>query len=88
MILVARYGGVDVARPVIDASGEGLDVLEALVAEPHGDVQGAGSVVAEDDDGLIGVKFLVSARRDLTHGHQERVGKAGGIELPWLANVE
>ena len=52
---VAGDGGVDDGGPEIDAAGERLGVLEALLAEPHGDVERARAVVAEDDDGLIGV---------------------------------
>lgn len=69
--LVAGDGGVDGAGPVFDASGEGLGVFEALLAEPHGDGKGAGSVVAEDDDGLVGVELLVGAAGDFAHGHEE-----------------
>jgi hypothetical protein len=34
---VAGDGGVDEARPGFDASGEGLGLIEALSAQPHGD---------------------------------------------------
>jgi len=85
---VAGDGGVDVARPVVDASGERLDVFEALVAEPHGDVEGASPVMAEDDNGLVGVEFLMGARGYFAHRHQEGVRQAGGIELPWFADVK
>ncbi len=85
--LVAGDGGVDGAGPGVDAAGEGLGVLEALVAEPHGDVEGAGTVVAEDDYLLIWVEFGVGAGGDLSHGHEERVGKGGGLVLPGLSYV-
>jgi hypothetical protein len=86
--LVAGEGGVDGAGPGVDAAGEGLNLLEALVAEPHSDAEGAGSVVAEDDDGGVGVELGVGAGRDFAHGHEQRVGEAGGLELPGLADVE
>jgi hypothetical protein len=73
---------------VVDAAGEGLDVLKALVAEPHGDGEGALSVVAEDYDGLVGIEFLVSAAGDLAHGHEEGIGETGGLELPRLPDVQ
>ncbi len=63
-------------------------MVEALVAEPHGDGEGAGSVVAEDDDGGVGVELLVGAGGDFAHGHEERVGEAGGLVLPGFADVE
>ena len=63
-------------------------MVEALVAEPHGDVEGAGAVVAHDDDGLVGVEFGVGAGGDVAHGHEEGVGEAGGLVLPGLADVE
>ena len=62
--LVAGDGGVDGAGPGVDAAGEGLGVVEALIAEPHGYVEGTGSVVAEDDDGGVGVEFGVGAGGD------------------------
>src|SRR5216683_8439259 len=86
-LLIAGDGGVDGPGPGVDASGERLGVLEALVAEPHGYAEGAGSVVAEDDDGGVGVELLVGAGGDLAHWHEERVGQAGGLVLPGLAHV-
>jgi len=87
VVLVAGGGGIDGAGPGVYASGEGLGGLEALVAEPHGDVEGAGSVVAEDDYLLIWVEFGVGAAGHLAHGHEEGVGEAGGLVLPGLAYV-
>ena len=61
---------------------------EALIAEPEGDVEGAGTVMAHDDDGGVGVEFGVGAGGDVAHGHEEGVGDAGGLELPGFADVE
>ena len=72
----------------VDAAGEGLGAVEALVAEPHGDGEGALAVMAEDDDVGVGVEFGVGAGGDFAHGHQQGVGQAGGLELPWLADVQ
>ena len=55
--LIAGDRGVDGAGPVVDAAGQGLDVVEALVAEPHGDGEGTDAVVAHDDDRLVGVEL-------------------------------
>jgi len=85
---VERDGWVDGAGPPIDAAGERLCVLEALLAEPEGDVEGAGAVVAEDDDGLVGVELLVGAGGQVAHGDEGGAGDAGGLRLPWLADVE
>jgi hypothetical protein len=85
---VAGDGGVDGAGPRVDAAAEGLDLLEALVAEPHSDAEGAGSVMAEDNDGGVGVELGVGAGGDFAHGHEKRVGDAGGLEFPGLADVE
>jgi hypothetical protein len=87
-MLVAGHGGVDAAGPAVDASGEGLDVFEALIAEPHGDAEGAGSVMAEDDDGGVGVELLMGAGGYFAHGHEEAVGEVGGLEFPGLADVQ
>jgi hypothetical protein len=45
-------------------------------------------VVAEDDDGLVGVELLVGAGGYFAHGHEEGAGEIGGLVLPWLADVE
>ena len=86
--LVAGEGGVDGAGPGVDASGEGLGVLEALIAQPHRDAEGAGTVMAEDDDRGVGIEFSVCAGGDIAHGNEDRVGEAGGLELPGLADVQ
>ncbi len=51
-------------------------------AQPHGDGEGAGSVMAEHDDGGVRVELLMGAGGDFAHGHQETVGQAGRLELP------
>lgn len=63
-------------------------MLEALVAQPHGDAEGAGSVVAYDHDWLIGVEFLVGAGGDFAHRHEKGVWKACGVVLPRFTDVE
>ncbi len=63
-------------------------MIEALLPEPHGDVEGASAVVAEDDDGLVGVELLVGAGGDVAHGHEGGAGDGGGLSLPGLADVE
>ncbi len=85
--LVAGDGGVDGSGVVIDAAGEGLGVVEALDTQPHGDGKGAGAVVAEDDDGLVGIELGVSAGCDLAHGDEGGSGDGGGLGLPGLTNV-
>jgi hypothetical protein len=86
--LVEGHGGVDGAGPVVDAAGEGLGAFEALIAEPHSDREGAGAVVAENDDVGVGVEFRMGARGDIAHRHQDGIGQAGGLKFPRLANVE
>ena len=85
--LVSGNAGVDGAGPLIDAAGEGLDVLEALLAEPHGDIERACAMVAENDGGLGGVEFL-EARWDIAHGNVSRAGDGGDLELPSFADVK
>jgi len=62
-------------------------VSEALFPQPEGNVEGTGSVVAEDYDGRVGIELGMGAGGDFAHGHKERVGNAGGLELPGLADV-
>ena len=85
--LVAGDGGIDGAGPGVDAACEGLDLLKALIAEPHRDAEGTGAVVAENDDGGVGVEFGVGAGGDFAHGYEERVGEVGGLVLPGFADV-
>lgn len=87
-VLVAGDGGVYGARPVVYAADEGLGVIKALIAQPHGDGEGAHAVVAEDDDWLIGIKLCVGAGGDLIHGDKGGVGKGGGGKLPVLSDVK
>src|SRR5271168_5138945 len=62
---------VDGAGPCIDSASEGLGVGKALLAEPESDVEGAGSVMAHDDDWDVGIEFGVGAGGDIAHGHEE-----------------
>ena len=57
------------------------------VAEPYGYVEGTRTVVAHDNDGSVGVELRMGARCDLSHGHEERTGEAGGLVLPGFADV-
>lgn len=86
--LVARDAGVDDRRPVVDAACERLDVLEALLAKPHGDVERASAVMAEDDDRLIGVKLLMRASGHVAHGDERGARKRRGGGLPRLTNIQ
>jgi hypothetical protein len=60
---------------------------KALITQPHGDAKGSGPVVAHDDDRGIRVEFGVGTGGNLSHGHEERVGEAGGLMLPRLTDV-
>ncbi len=73
---------------MVDAAGEGLGVVEALVAEPHGNRERPGAVMAEDDDGLVGVELGVGAAGDFAHGDEGGAGELGGCEFPGLADIE
>jgi hypothetical protein len=85
---VAGNIGIDGAGPAVDAPGERLDVLKPLVSKPHGDREGTGAMVTEDDDGLVWIELLMRARGYLTHGHEQRIGEGSGVEFPRLADVQ
>ncbi len=85
--LVTRDGWVDGSGPGVDASGEGLGVLETLITQPHSDAEGAGAVMAEDDDWGVGIEFGVSAGGDIAHRDENGVGDTGGLKLPRFADV-
>ncbi len=86
--LVARDSGVDETGPGVDASGDGLGLVEALLTEPGGDGERAGSVVAEDEDGGVFFELLVGAGGDFVHGDEGGGGDIRGGVLPGLADVE
>ena len=81
-------GRVNGAGPLVDSAGEGLDVVEALATQPHGDGKGTRAVVTDDDGRLIGVEFGVGAGGDLAHGNADGAGDACGFNLPGLADIE
>jgi hypothetical protein len=85
---VAGNVGIDGAGPAFDATGERLDVLKPLVSKPHGDREGTGAVMTEDDDRLVWIELLMRARGYFTHGHEQRVGEGGGVEFPRLTDVQ
>ncbi len=86
--LVAGNLWVDGTRPGVDAACQGLGMAEALIAQPQGDIEGTGAVVAHDDDGGVGIEFGMGAGGDFAHGHEERVGDAGGLVFPGFADVQ
>ena len=45
-------------------------------------------MVAENYDGGVGIEFGVGAGGDIAHGDEDRVGDAGGLELPGFADVQ
>jgi hypothetical protein len=65
-----------------------LGLVEALLAEPGGYGEGAGAVVAEDEEVGVFVELLVGAGGDLVHGKEGGAGDVGGVVLPRLADVE
>jgi hypothetical protein len=85
---IAGDGGVDLAGPGVDAAGDGLGFFEALLPEPCGYREGAGSVVAEDEDCGFFVELLVGSCGDVVHGDEGAAFQVRGIELPLLADVE
>ncbi len=88
MDLIEWDGWINGAGPLVDAAGEGLDVVEALAAQPHGDRKRAGTVMAEDDGRLVGVEFSVGTGCNLAHGNANGPGDACRLDLPGIANVE
>ena len=83
--LVEGDGGVYGAGVVVDASGERLDLVEALVAEPHGYGEGSGTVVAEDDVRKVGVEFGVGPGGYFAHGDESCTRNGGGLGFPGFA---
>jgi hypothetical protein len=65
-----------------------LGLVEALLAEPRGDGEGAGAVMAEHEDGRVFVELLVGAGGDVVHGEESAAFDVGGGVLPGLTDVE
>lgn len=63
-------------------------MVEALVAEPKGDGERALAVMAEDNDGGVGIELGMGAGGDVAHGHEEGGGEVRELELPGFADVE
>ncbi len=74
--------------PGVDAAGDGLSFFEALLTEPVGYREGAGAVVAEDEDGGFFVELLVGAAGDFVHGDEGAAFDVCGLIFPGLADVE
>ena len=62
-------------------------MLETLVTEPYSHIERALPVMAKDHEPFVGIEFLVGARGNVAHGHQQRAVNARGGKLPWLANM-
>lgn len=45
-------------------------------------------MVTEDNNGCIGVEFLMGAGGDFAHRHEQAVGEAGGLKLPGFADIQ
>ena len=87
-ISVAGNGRIDLARPGIDAAGNRLRLIEALLPQPRGDRKRAGTMVAQNQDGRLIVEFRVSAGGDLVHGDKRARLNVSGLMLPGLAHIE
>jgi hypothetical protein len=86
--LIPRHCWIDLIRPRVDAAGYGLACVEALLAQPVGYAQRARSVVAEDEQAIVGVELLVGARGYISHGHEQAAVNLGGCEFPGLTHVD
>jgi hypothetical protein len=85
--LIARDAGVDFARPGFYAAGDGLRCVESLLAQPVGDAERTRAVMAQDEQAVVGVQFLVRARRYVAHRHQQAVFYMRGFVFPRLADI-
>lgn len=86
--LIGRHIRINLFRPGVDATAQRLRAVESLLAQPVGHAHGADAVMADNDDMFVGIKFLVGAAGDVSHGDQHRSSDFGHFELPGFANVE
>src|SRR5215471_13566213 len=74
--LINRHGRVNLARPAIDAAAQGLCFFESLLPQPRGHVHGPHSVMAHHYDVVVGIEFLLKARRHVAHRHVRAAGNS------------
>src|SRR5262245_33274959 len=85
---VAPHRRVDGPRPVIQAAGQILDVLEAvLLSQVLRDGRAAHTLVTVDDDLVAGIQ-LIGAQLDLLDRNVDRVLEATELRFPVLTDVE
>jgi hypothetical protein len=86
--LVAWDSLIDRQRPGFYSPGDRLSGREILLAEPVRHAQRAGSVVAEDEQAVVRIEFLVRAGRYLSHGNERTAFNAGSLVFPRFADVD
>jgi hypothetical protein len=84
---ISANGRIDLSSPGLNAPAQRLRLLESLIAKPGGDAHRAHSVMAEDDEVLVGIEFLMSACRNIAHGHLDAAFNARRGELPWFPHI-
>jgi len=57
-------------RPGVNSAAQRLRLVESLLAQPIRDAHGAHSVMADDDDVLVWIEFLMSAGGHVSHGYE------------------
>src|ERR1035437_2360677 len=88
LLSVQRHFWIHCPRPAVDPTAHGLNFFVSLLAEPVGDRQRAHAVMAHHHDVIVGIEFLLSAHRNVSHGNVLGAFDAGCFILPSLANVE
>ncbi len=59
LLLVHRHCRINLSRPAVDPATQRLRFLEALLPQPCGYVHRAHAMMANDDDVLLGIEFLL-----------------------------
>jgi hypothetical protein len=85
--LVAGNTGIDFAGPGFDAPGNRLRCIESLLAEPVGHAEGTRSVVAEDEQAVVRIEFLMGPRGYVAHRHEQAGVDFGSCIFPTLADI-
>ncbi len=86
--LVNRHLGIDLPCPTIDSSAQRLHLLESLLPQPGGHIHRPHTVVANDNDMILRIEFLIETRRNIAHGDVFAAFQFGGFNLPWFAHVQ
>src|SRR5205823_6012298 len=83
---ISRDFGIDVARPALDSSGQGLGFFESLKTQPRRRIQASHAVMAITNQ-LVHVRKDIQAGRKRAQRYKFRAFNAANLEFPGLPHI-